>query len=215
MVCRNQSRDLWRLKRRSSASSPDPGRSSPQTRQCSRCRSSYPAARARVIAARARDDCARRLPERRRRISRARQFATRPRLRGACLRTKPRPLFHRKKFREREWPQDNCRAGAPPAKCGKRCACPTKLFLGRFALSRVLLGVNHHAFERVDRTQHLRIVALDKILVLVGPNRVTTAASGKKQALLLRTHRDADVWSDTVTMNHLFARCVIFRGRET
>src|SRR6266487_6491537 len=92
---------------------------------------------------------------------------------------------------------------------------PYKSLLNRFASGRVLLGVNHYAFERVDRSQHLRIRALDEILVVLRLDRVATATRGKKLAFQLHAHRDTDVGRDPVAMNDLFTRGVILRGRET
>ena len=121
-------------------------------------------------------------------------------------------------FREPEWSQSNCRAGAPPAKFGERSAVIDRrysLFLDHFALGRVLLSVNHHALERVNRAEHLRVVALNKILVLIRLDRVAAAARREKQTLLLRTDRNANVRRHDVAVNRLFARCVIFRLGKT
>src|SRR6266446_152972 len=90
-----------------------------------------------------------------------------------------------------------------------------RLLLDRFAFGCVLLSVNHYALERVDGAQHLRIRALDEILVLLRLDRIATATRGKKLAFQLHTHRDSDVGRDPVAMNDLLTRGVILRGRET
>src|SRR5204863_7954874 len=87
------------------------------------------------------------------------------------------------------------------------------LFLDRLALGRVLLCVNHHAFERVDRAQHLWIRAFNEILVFVRLNRVAAASRRERLPFLVEAHRNSNVWLHTVAVNDLLNRCVIFRAR--
>jgi len=115
---------------------------------------------------------------RRRRISRAPQFVTRLRWRLIRGRAKSRLRFRRRKFREpvlsRGW---RTRSVASFKFKGRHGGRPSKLFLDRFALGVFCLCVNHHAFERVDRAQHLRIRAFNEILVFVRLNCVAAASA--------------------------------------
>src|SRR6266480_5965408 len=88
----------------------------------------------------------------------------------------------------------------------------TILFLDRFGLGHVLLGVNHHAFEGVDRAQHLRVRGFDEILVFIRLNGIAAASRREKLPFLLSTHRNSNVWRHAVAVNVLLTRGVIFSG---
>src|SRR5438132_7822704 len=87
------------------------------------------------------------------------------------------------------------------------------LLLNRFRLGRVLLRVNHNAFERVDRAQHLWVLRFDQSLLVFLLH--VFAAGSKKYAFLLGTDGNPNIRGDTVTMDDLFARRVILRGGKT
>src|SRR2546423_315813 len=86
------------------------------------------------------------------------------------------------------------------------------LFLDRFGLGRVLLGVNHHALERIDCAQHLRVGAPDEILVFFRLDRVAAAPRREKLPFLLHAHRNSNVWRHPVAVDDLLTRGVIFRS---
>ena len=76
------------------------------------------------------------------------------------------------------------------------------------------LGVNHHAFERIDRPHHLHVFRFDDAGRFGWLDFVVIAQDGDG-TVLVGGERDEDVWLDAVALNDDFARRIIFRGRET
>src|SRR5947207_2424659 len=89
-----------------------------------------------------------------------------------------------------------------------------RLLFGSLGFRRVLLRVNHDAFERVDRAEHLRVARFDDLLVFFRLNALA-AAQREEGAFLFRAHRHANVRRNAVAVHDLLARGVVFGGGKT
>src|ERR1700758_3580755 len=81
--------------------------------------------------------------------------------------------------------------------------------LRRLGLSAAL-SINHDALHRIDCSIQLRIaLAIDKFLI-VG-RQSAFLPSQEKRLLLIQRQRRLDIGRDSILMNHLTARGVVFR----
>src|SRR5437773_9435850 len=90
----------------------------------------------------------------------------------------------------------------------------SRLLLYRFRFRGALLRINHHALQRVDCAQHLRIFRLDNIFLVFGFD-ISGIAHRKERALLLGSHSNPNIWSNAIALNNLFTRRIVFCSRQT
>src|SRR4051812_41715995 len=135
------------------------------------------------------------------------------------LRAKPLLLFRHTRSLMPAPSQPDSRAGASPAKLGNRPGCPTRssdksLLLYRFRFRRALLCVDHHAFECINRAQHLWVLGLDDVDFVAWFN-VPRVPQPVQRALLFGGHADANVWRHAITLNDLPAGRVVLGSGKT
>src|SRR5947208_12460923 len=86
------------------------------------------------------------------------------------------------------------------------------LFL-RLAFRRIFLRLDHHAFDGVNRAQHLRIARTN--LRFLVPDFGVAVARNEKGMLLFSRHWHCNIRRDSVPMDNLLTRGVVLRGGKT
>ncbi len=76
-----------------------------------------------------------------------------------------------------------------------------------------VLSVDHYALQGVDCAVELRISLLVRQFLFV-PGQRTITTPQNQRFLLIRCERSLDIWSDTVLMDYLSTRRVIFSSSQ-
>src|SRR5260370_26022953 len=76
-----------------------------------------------------------------------------------------------------------------------------------------VLSVDHYALQGVDCAVELRISLLVRQFLFV-PGQRTITTPQNQRFLLIRCERSLDIWSDTVLMDYLPTRRVIFSSSQ-